>query len=148
MSYRETIASTLLTTLATAAGVSASSRHFTAFDEVAAGDYPYLILMQDREIIDPTMQQGGSPAAEHRMQFKVMLYAIGDGTENTVPATQLNNMLDAIEDALRPRGLQSRYQTLGLSYVMWTVINGPIEYDGGAYGNFGIAVIPIEVAYS
>ena len=147
MSYRETIASTLLTFLATASGVTASSRRFTAFDEVATGDYPYLILMQDREVIDPSQQQAGAFVAEHRMQFKVLLYALGDGTEQAIPATAMNNMLDAIETALRPVGML-RTQNLGLNYVLWTVINGTIEYDGGAYGNYGVAVIPIEVAYS
>jgi len=147
MSYRETIASTLLTFLANAAGVTAASRRFTPYDEVASGDYPYLILMQDREIIDPSQQQAGAFVAEHRMQFKVLLYALGDGTEQAIAATGLNNMLDAIETALRPVGML-RTQNMGLGYVLWTVINGPIEYDGSAYGNYGVAVIPIEVAYS
>ena len=147
MSYRETIASTLLTFLANASGVTVASRRFTAYDEMAPGDYPALILMQDREIIDPSQQQAGAFVAEHRLQFKVLLYALGDGTEQAIPATAMNNMLDAIETALRPVG-QARSQNLGLNYVQWTVINGTIEYDGGAYGNFGVAVIPIEVAYS
>lgn len=144
---RESITVALKALLATATGVAASSRHFDNYDEVAPGDYPYLILLQDRETIDPAMQQMGGRPAIHRLQFKVLLYALGDGTEDTVPATALNGMIDAIEAALMPVGAPQR-QTLGIANVQWAVINGPIEYDGGAYGNYGIAVIPVEVAYS
>lgn len=146
MSARETIAKTLLLFLSNAAGVTAYSRRYTALDEVADGDFPYLILLQDREQIDTAMEQAGATIGLHRFQFKVLLYALGDGTENAIPATQINNMVDAIEAALRAPYAKS--QTLGLSFVQWAVINGPIEYDGSAYGNHGIAVIPIEVAYS
>ena len=147
MSIRETIASTLLTTLAAAAGVTTSSRRFTPFDEVAPTDYPALILLQDKDIIDPAMREAGATVATHRMQFKILLYAMGDGTEQAVPAMALNTMCDAIEAALQPVGM-ARVQQMGIPAVLWTTISGPIEFDGAAYGNYGIAVIPIEVAYS
>jgi len=147
MSTRETIVTTLLNLLDAASDVTVSSRQFKAFDEVAQGDFPYLILLQDREIFDTTMPEMGAAIGLHKMQFKVLLYALGDGTEDALPATALNNMVDSIEGALRPLGL-ARTQNLGLPYVNWAFINGPVEYDGSAFGNFGIAVIPIEVAYS
>ena len=144
---RETIATTLLALLSEATGVNVATRRFTAFDEVAPGDFPYLILMQDQEQVDTNIREAGATIALKKIAYKVLIYASGDGTENSIPATALNNMIDAIEAALTPVGF-ANLQQLGLPYVRWALLKGPIEYDGSAFGNVGVAVIPIEVAYS
>ena len=143
---REPIATGLLALLAAATGVVVASRRFVPWDEVATGDLPYLILMQEREEFDVELVKAGGTPIIKRLQFKAIIYTNGDGTENSLPATSLNAMVDAVELVLRPVGFAT-FQRLGLSWVQWTVINGPIEFDGSAYGNLGMAIIPIEVAY-
>jgi len=144
---RESIVTGLLAALAAATGVTVATRSYKHFDEVSPGDMPYLILAQDMEVPDPTMQQAGAFVSLKKMQLTVLLYVMGDGTEASVTATPLNNMIDAIETALLPIG-QSRTQTLGITGVQWVTVSGPIHYDGSAFGNTGVAVIPIEVCFS
>ena len=144
---RETICAALLATLAAASGVTVASRRFVPFDEVGTSDFPYLILMQDRETVDASMRQAGGSPAVHKLEFKALIYAMGDGTEQAIPATALNAMVDGIEAALTPVGML-RQQNLGIPAIQWAVISGPIEYDGSAFGNVGIAVIPLEVLFT
>lgn len=146
MSTRENIGTALLATLAAAAGVAVASRRFTPIDEVAPGDMPYLILLQDQETEDNAFYAAGGQTSLKKLHFKALLYALGDGTENSLPITQLNNMVDAIETALRSKA--PIQQQLNVAGIQWASINGTISFDGGSYGNLGVALIPLEVAFT
>ena len=67
----------------------------------------------------------------------------------SVPATPLNNFLDAIEKALNPTGSQPGggvRQPLGLQGVQYCRIEGEVQKDPGHDGRLAMAIVPLRIA--
>lgn len=63
---------------------------------------------------------------------------------DVVPETALNNMLDAVQGALKPDDLQRGICTLG-GLVSWCRMNGKVEKDTGDLGPIAVAVADVEI---
>lgn len=68
-----------------------------------------------------------------------------------VPATAINNLIDAVEHALLPSGSQpggGMRQSLGLQGVHYCRIEGEVQKDPGHDGMLAGAIVPIRIAAS
>lgn len=138
---RETVYSTLFSKLqaATAGSIKTSSRILRHWNDVEPADMPALFQAQKNQ--HPTQK----PALPAVWTLPVELYLyVSAPDDQTPPATQLNNLLDAIEAVLKPAPGQD-YCTLGLDNVHHAWINGEVTTDEGTLGNLAVAIIPVEI---
>lgn len=138
---RESVAIALFNQLKSAAGFVTTSRRLRHWSDVAPVEMPAFFLAQGDEAQDPNFSRmGGVPL--RRTTFKAYIYVHAGGTPDSVAASALNPLLDALEAALKP--LPGQKQTLG-DTVVHAFINGAIETDEGNLGDQAVAIIPIEV---
>ena len=114
-------------------------------EDVQPSEMPALFLSQRPE---KYARPGRGLPAKRTLQALVWLYACDPQMTGTVPATQLNNMVDAVEAALAPVGTDlamQGVQTLG-GLVSHCWIEGSIEYYEGLDANGrSVAVIPVAI---
>jgi hypothetical protein len=138
---REPIMQALFTLLSGIPGVVTASRIMKPFSQIADGDQPALFLLPRTQAATRTR---GLPT-KWDIDVSVVLFAKRNG-EDVVPDTLVNNILDAIELALAPKG-GVEVQTLGgLCDHCW--IQGAIETDEGTLGNQSVAIVPIHILVS
>lgn len=135
---RETIYSTLFNKLVTATGVITSSRILKMYTEVDPKDQPALFQIQVSET--PTQQK--TMPVKWTLNVDVYLYIHRGGDPKVIPSQKINEMLDAIEYALRPDA--QGFQTLG-GLVSHCWISGKIQTSEGILGEQEVAIIPIEM---
>lgn len=136
---RETIYKALFDKLAAIESLNTASRILAHWDDVPASMQPALYMAQDTQLAE---QVTGFPT-KYTLNAKIWIYTHRD-TSNTIPSTQINNILDAIDEALRPDPSPTNKQTLGgLVHHCW--INGSIETDEGTLGNQSVAIVPITM---
>lgn len=99
------------------------------------------LFLDDRGTEYPEHPTGLSP--KRHLMADVWLYTTGGKNPDAVPATELNNMIDAVELALAP-SLVTNTQTLG-GLVVHCWIEGRPEYFSGHIGGQAIAVIPVKM---
>ena len=100
---------------------------------------PALFQVQRKET---PVQLTGMPAA-WKLELDLVIYVNTTGNADSVPATIMNPILDAVTslfDATTPLGKQ----TLG-GLVHIAKISGAIETDEGVLGDQAFALIPIEI---
>ena len=78
-----------------------------------------------------------------RLAVDLVLYTVGDSEPNSVPSTELNSLLDAVEAAIR-NATPGIAQSLG-GKVSHCRIEGKIEIVENVIGSMALAVVPIEI---
>ena len=84
----------------------------------------------------------GSPI-HAKMAVDLVIYTAGDSEPNSVPSTELNSLLDAVEAAIRS-AMPGIAQSLG-GKVSHCRIEGKIEIIENVVGAMALAVVPIEI---
>lgn len=142
---REQIYSALFTTLqgtllAPAGPFKTVSRRWQDPSQLSPADRPCLYQVQKDELSGTSMN--GLPI-HAKLNVDLVLYTAGDSEPNSVPSTELNTLLDAVEAAIRS-GAPGIAQTLG-GKVSHCRIEGKIEIVENVLGAMALAVVPVEV---
>lgn len=141
---REAIYSGLLNFLKTTVGFVTVSRSPIPEADIAAAAMPALEQLPSAE---DAIQQGLNLAPKWVIRQPLMVYAsvpagpVNDPTQ--IGDTVMNNLLDAIEAALKPSPMTG-YQTLGGLVVSCRFV-GVIQKDPGFQSGVGAAAIAIEM---
>lgn len=118
-----------------------SSRKLVSFANVDAAQMPALYQTQKPETQERSTL--GLPA-KRTMHFELWLYVSDAQEDSVVPATQLNDTVDAIEMAIAPDAV-TQASTLG-GLVASARIDGSVEmYENATADGKSIAVVPIAV---
>lgn len=147
---REGIATALFSLIQTIPGIKTCTRRLKHWSDVDPVDQPYLALSNANQ--GPHQDPDGLPTI-WTFKFTVHLYAYNTDP-NATPATQVNNLLDALEAILKPvqfgapgwpGSVQVMDDTTGRIRKAW--ISGEVETDEGVLGDQAIAIVPIEVEF-
>lgn len=143
---RETIFAALLTKAQTAVlngnpAFVTSSRKFRSWDEVNPVEMPALFIASGNQ---NAMQQAQYGDIKWRIRALAWIYCMHSPDSETIPGTDLNYLLDAFEEALKPT-VPGR-QTLG-GLVTHAYIDGEIMISEGSLPNDtkSVALIPITI---
>ena len=128
------------TLLAPAGPFKTVSRRWQDPSQLSPADRPCLYQVQKDELTCTSVN--GLPI-HARLNLDLVLYTAGDSEPSSVPSTELNSLLDAVESAVRSAA-PGIAQTLG-GRVSHCRIEGKIEIVENVQGAIALAVVPIEV---
>lgn len=142
---REQIYSALFATLqgallAPAGPFKTVSRRWQDPSQISPADRPSLYQVQKDELIGTGLN--GLPI-HAKLALDLVLYTSGDSEPNSVPSTELNTLLDAVETAIRS-ATPGLAQSLG-GRVSHCRIDGKIEIVENVQGSMALAVVPVEI---
>lgn len=142
---REQIYSALFATLqgallAPAGPFKTVSRRWQDPSQISPADRPSLYQVQKDELIGTGVN--GLPI-HAKLALDLVLYTSGDSEPNSVPSTELNTLLDALEAAIRS-ATPGLAQSLG-GRVSHCRIDGKIEIVENVQGSMALAVVPVEI---
>ena len=142
---REQIYSALFATLQAALLAPAGpfrtvSRRWQDPSQLSPADRPCLYQVQKDELVGTSLN--GLPI-HARLNVDLVLYTAGDSEPTSVPSTELNSLLDAVESAVRGAA-PGVAQTLG-GRVSHCRIEGKIEIVENVQGAMALAVVPVEL---
>ncbi len=149
---REQVSIALFNLLKTSYSYPVSSRRMVLYDDVASINLPGLFL---DEVKEKHSRNSNPTPAVRTLHYMVYIYTKADpstGSDATnVPATQLNNLLDAIDPVQggvlkADDALQNRQTLGGLVYDCY--IDGDIEKIPGDFDNRGSLIFPIKVIFN
>lgn len=142
---REQIYSALFSTLqgallAPAGPFKTVSRRWQDPGQISPADRPALYQVQKDELAATAVN--GLPI-NWKTTVDLVLYTTGDTDPASIPSTELNSLLDAVEAAIRS-AVPGLAQSLG-SQVSHCRIEGRIEIVENVQGAIALAVIPMEI---
>jgi hypothetical protein len=137
---REAIYAALFARLTGAYQWQTSSRVLKHWSDVSAGQQPAMFMAQ---VGERAVVQSRQPTRWF-LEVKLYLYATSQTQANEVPATTLNNMLDAVVASLQPDHSAVDTQTLG-GLVEYARIEGDLITDEGLLGEQAVAIVPIMI---
>jgi hypothetical protein len=142
---REQVYSALFATLqgallAPAGPFKTVSRRWQDPTQLSPADRPSLYQVQKDELIGTSVN--GLPL-HGKLDLDLVLYTAGDSGPNSVPSTELNSLLDAVEAAVR-NATPGIAQSLG-GKVSHCRIEGRIEIVENVQGEMALAVVPVEI---
>jgi hypothetical protein len=141
MIAREPIYAALFELVAGAAGFVTAERRLRHWSDVAPAEQPALFMTRKSETA--AVKALGAPLV-WTLNVELYLYAHSSDPRLS-PASVLNPLIDAVEDALAPSPTTG-LQDLGLAaMVQHAAIAGKIETEEGVLGDQAIAIIPIEI---
>ena len=115
-------------------------------DALAEQDMPALYLIELSELHD---YRGSDQPALIVFNCEAWIYTKVGATENAIPATMLNVLIDGIERALYPTMMtpsgRGYRQNLGLRGVHYCRIEGEVTKDPGHQGQLASAIIPLRI---
>ena len=136
-----TIFSTLQSALLTPTGpFKTVSRRWQDPSQIAPADRPAIYQVQRDELAGTAVN--GLPIS-WKVTVDLVLYTVGDSAPNSIPSTELNSLLDAIEAAIKS-ATPGLAQSLG-GKVSHCRIQGKIEIVENVQGCMALAVIPVEL---
>lgn len=137
---REAIYSALFARLQNAYEWATASRILEHWSDVPSIQQPAMFLTQvNEQAITQTRQP-----TRWMLSAKVYLYAHSQTQNGVPPSIILNNLLDAITNAMKPENAVKEVQDLG-GLVEYARIEGVIETDEGLLGEQAVAIIPISI---
>ena len=146
---REGIAAALFALVQSLPGLVTTSRRLRMWTDVDPADQPAAFLAMANQ--SPSQDPDGLPTQWH-LKFTVSLYAHNTDPA-TAPSTVINNLLDALEVAIKPvqfgmPGFPGSVQVLGdtTGRIRHAWISGEVETDEGVLGDQAIAIVPIAIA--
>ena len=116
------------------------SRRWQDPAQISPADRPALFQVQKEELASTSVN--GLPL-NWKLSLDLVIYSAGPSDSTSVPSTELNSLLDAVETAIRSitPGLA---QTLG-GKVTDCRIQGKIEIVENVQGSVALAVVPVEI---
>jgi len=141
---RETIYAALFSQLQTALGASFKtySRRWQPPDQISPADRPAFYQVETGEVAATSQKIAGLPL-KWEARVDLVIYTTGSTDPGTIPSTEINGLLDAIEAAL-PNVTKGIAQTLG-GKVYTARIDGKIEIVENVSGAMALAVIPVLI---
>ncbi len=141
---RETIYAALFAQLQSALGATfkTMSRRWQSPDLISPADRPAFYQVETGEVAATSQKIAGLPL-HWDAKVDLVIYSAGDTSPLTVPATELNNLIDAVEAAL-PNAAKGLAQTLG-GKVYTARIDGKIEIVENVAGAMAMAVVPVTL---
>jgi hypothetical protein len=136
---RETAGAALFTLLQNATGITNTARKLMASSDLNMANMPMLELVAKSEMAE---RKGVGIPVFWTIHYFAFIY-VSTLDPGNLAETQLNNLLDSVEAALKPSPATGK-QTLG-GVVFDCRINGPIERDPGFTSGIGAVAIPIEI---
>jgi hypothetical protein len=118
------------------------SRRWRPPDQVSPPDRPALFQVQTGEVASTSQKIAGLPL-KWEGKVDLVIYAGGDSDSNSIPSTELNGLLDAVENAL-PAITKGLSQTLG-GMVYTARIDGKVEIVENVMGTMAMAVVPVLI---
>jgi hypothetical protein len=145
---REQVYSALFSTLQSALLSPAGpfktvSRRWQDPSQISPADRPALYQVQKEELAGTSVN--GLPI-NWKIGADLVLYTAGDSEPNSIPSSELNLLLDAVESALKNSTLGIA-QSLG-GKVSHCRLQGKIEIVENVLGSMALAVVPVEVLIS
>jgi hypothetical protein len=142
---RETIYSALFSILQTALLAPAGpfnsvGRRWRDPGQISPADRPALFQVQKEELALTAVN--GLPI-HWKLSLDLFLYTTGASDSGSIPSTELNSLLDAVEAAIRS-ATPGLAQSLG-GKVSDCRIEGKIEIVENVQGTIALAVVPIEI---
>lgn len=123
-------------------GIGEVSRRLREPSQVMQGQQPALYINETGEMIEPTKGFEGTVASKQTLMCDLYLY-VWEGTQESPCSPFLNNMIQAVRDAIAPPA-PSPYQELnGTVSHCW--ISGKIEIIEGVINGQGMAIIPVNI---
>jgi len=119
------------------------SRRWQDPSQISPADRPALYQVQKDELISTGVN--GLPIRA-KFTLDLVLYTAGDSEPNSVPSTELNSLLDAVETAIR-NSMPGIAQSLG-GKVSHCRLEGKIEIVENVQGSIALAVLPVEILTS
>ena len=116
------------------------SRRWQDPTQLSPADRPSLYQVQKDELISTSVN--GLPL-HAKLAVDLVLYTAGDSEPNSVPSSELNTLLDAVEAALRS-ATPGIAQSLG-GKVSHCRIEGKIEIIENVQGSMALAIVPVEI---
>ena len=138
---RESIHQAVFQRLQTAQGFDNYSRRFIQWGISDTPPGKSLFMLGGNELVQDA---DAWPLTKYDLRLSVMIYFAVDSDLTTVPASALNNLLDAIEVSLSTPILGD-YQTLGGLVLNCSISGEIVRDDTGLVNNYAIAVIPISI---
>jgi hypothetical protein len=140
MTTREDIANALLARLTSGGAFVMSGRRLLGPESIPQAQTPALFLLDSDELYE---SQARNLPSKRMLGFDAVVYVDVGADVNAVPATPLNNALDAIDAALKPDSGLGFVTLAGKAYSVKIV--GVIEKAPGDVTGKGLAFVPIEV---
>lgn len=136
---REIIFAKLFSLISGVSSFVTTSREVRPWSDVMPSEQPALFMGQGDQNVTTKI---GLPS-RYDMHVAFYLYCNRESNPEELAATQLNNNLDAIQEALKPSPITGM-NTLG-GLVFNCVIDGRIETDEGLLGPQSVAIIPVKI---
>lgn len=140
MINRETIYQALFDKLSTVSNFQTKSRRLKHWDDMSRPDMPAFFMSQKIE----TPEQEKKLPTKWRLSVDVVIYVHTGGDHSVTPSSLINPILDALELKLKPNPITG-YTTLDIPGVSHCWMSGAVEYDEGVLGDFGVAIVPLEI---
>jgi hypothetical protein len=134
--------------LETAYVFSTASRRPMSASSLPTVEMPAMFLIDD----DESHVRGDALRAPGKLRITcaAWIFTADAQDPNAIPATTLNNILDAIDPktggVLKPSVATQRQTLGGLVYDCW--VEGKVTKDPGVLGGLGFAHIPITIAFT
>ena len=137
---RENIVNALLKLLSSSVSFTTVSRKFQTWSSISSSEKPAMFLLERSE-----SYIRANEAVPEVVTLEIDLYICVDAgkDQSLVPASVLNNLIDAVEAALTPNKLTNS-QTLG-GLVSHCRIEGKIIKNSGDLDGDATAIIPIKI---
>ena len=137
---RESIIAALFNLVSGAAAFNTASRRLQLWSSLSSSDKPAVFLYERGDVY--TRASEAVPESV-TMNLDVYVYTDAGKDQSAVPATALNNLIDAIDTALAPDRLSGLQTLSGLVSHCW--IEGKVMKDAGDLDGDGVAVIPVKI---
>ncbi len=138
---RETIMTALFALVSGINGLVTTGRRMRSPKDLDPTSTPALFLVEEA---DPYERPDNNLPPIRRMHASVVIYQDVGTDQTVVPATAVNNILDALDVVLKPDNPFTGKLTLG-GIVDAVIIDGAIERGSGDMTGKSIAVVPITI---
>lgn len=136
---REQVLSSLFSLLTASAAYATASRRLQLWTDSGL-KFPCLFMAERG---DTYVRATESTPGTVTVLVEVYIYTQPALDSGVIPATLLNNLLDALDTALAPSPLTG-LQTLG-NLVSHCWVEGKVMKDPGDLDGFGVAVVPVKI---
>ena len=122
-----------------------ASRKFIGWENYPPSQQPAILLTNNPKRADHADQSTAKGITKWQLHKLIWIYCQHSPDQGTVPESQLNLLVETVDDALRPLAGYQRQTLNGL--VENCYIDGDIEQDPGWSPNDiqGVAVIPVRI---
>lgn len=137
---REAIYQALFNLVAASASFKTASRRLKLWSDVPPSDRPAVFVAQR----PGNYNQGDeSQPGTITLEAEIFVYTDGGKDPNAIPASEMNQLLDAIDTALKGSPVTGLQTLGGLVSHCW--IEGKQFVDSGDIDGDGVAVIPVKI---